>query len=114
MKLLINDMVVVPAGGTAADPRPAAAQRAGELLSRLTHPADPPSRIPAAALCVLSVSVFVWAAAGCQSPVAVQGAYSTTNESIRGEVQTASNGVTIEGDFQRGPTNLGGAVTVGK
>jgi len=51
---------------------------------------------------------------GCNTPVAVQGDYSTTNETISGAVSNTTNGLTIGGSFQNGGTNVGGTITIGK
>ena len=54
------------------------------------------------------------ATAGCKSPVAVQGQYSTPKQTINGSFNATTNSVTVGGTYQTGTTNIGGTVTVGK
>jgi hypothetical protein len=65
---------------------------------------------------ILSIALpaLALAAAGCKTPVAVQGQYSTPKETISGSLDATTNAVTVGGNYQTGGTNIGGTVTVGK
>lgn len=111
MNNLMNDLNLVRDGNQPpAFPSPSAALGCHESSFFLARPAC----IQTAALTVLAVSLLVWAAAGCQTPVAVQGAYGTANREISGGFASTSNSVTVNGLYQHGATNIGGAVQVGK
>jgi hypothetical protein len=61
-----------------------------------------------------ALPALLLAAAGCQTPVDIQGQYSTAKETISGGINTTTNAVTVGGTYQTGATNIGGTVTVGK
>jgi hypothetical protein len=52
--------------------------------------------------------------AGCNTPVGVQGDYTTPQQTITGSVTNNTNGLTVGGSYQNGATNIGGTITVGK
>jgi hypothetical protein len=52
--------------------------------------------------------------AGCQTPVDLTADYALPGTNITATVNLGTNAVTIGGNYQIGPTNIGGTVTVGK
>ena len=53
-------------------------------------------------------------AAGCNTPVNVSGDYSTPQQTISGDVNATTNGLTVSGAYSTTNQTIGGSVTVGK
>jgi hypothetical protein len=56
----------------------------------------------------------LFAACGCDTPVNVSGDYATPQQTVSGDVNATTNGVTVSGAYSTTNRTVGGAVTVGK
>jgi hypothetical protein len=70
--------------------------------------------VHAAGLLAASLSALALAATGCKTPVNVSGNYSTPTQTIAGDIDATTNGVTIGGAYSTTNKSVGGTVTIGK
>jgi hypothetical protein len=56
----------------------------------------------------------LFAACGCNTPFNVSGDYATPKQTITGDVNATTNGVTVSGGVSSTNQTVGGSVTVGK
>jgi hypothetical protein len=68
----------------------------------------------AGSLLAAVLAALALAMTGCHTPVNVSGDYSTPKETITGDLNATTNGVTLSGDYSTTNQTVGGSVTVGK
>jgi hypothetical protein len=56
----------------------------------------------------------LFAAGGCNTPVNISGDYAVPGQTISGDFNATTNGVTVSGSYATTNQTVGGSVTVGK